>query len=204
MDYLIVFQLFIFIFSIIIHEISHGFVALKFGDTTAKDAGRLTLNPLPHLDLMGSIIFPFLFYYSAGFIFGWAKPVPINPLNLKDPRREGALIAAAGPLSNLSVALVIGLASQLVVVFYPGAEVAVDLLRRIVLINIFLAVFNLIPIPPVDGSRVLGAFLGPRGEAFMYNLERYGFLILIAFIFLGGIAFIVPIVNFLFRLFTGI
>ncbi len=204
MELTIIFQLVIFIFSIIIHEVSHGLVALKFGDTTAKDAGRLTLNPLPHIDLMGSIIFPFLFYYSAGFIFGWAKPVPINPLNLKDPRREGALIAAAGPLSNLSVALVIGLISQIVLIFFPGASIAVDLLRQIVLINIFLAVFNLIPIPPVDGSRVLAAFLGARGEAFMHNLERYGFIILIAFIFLGGISFIIPVVDLLFRLFAGI
>ncbi len=202
------FQLIILLFSVIIHEISHGLVAFRLGDPTAKLAGRLTLNPLKHLDPFGSFLLPVLLYIASGgsFMFGWAKPVPYNPHFLKDPKRGGGLIAVAGPLSNLSLALFFGTLSRVLSVTDISALPAalIPLLQMIVIVNIVLAVFNLVPIPPLDGSKVLFAFL-PEGEALWKTqafLERYGMIFLILFMFYG-FGFLVPLISFLFGLITG-
>ncbi len=207
MNYLTVllFQLFVLVFSVIIHEVSHGLMALRLGDTTARDAGRLTLNPLKHLDFFGSFIVPItLFLLSGGtLVLGWAKPVPYNPYNLKNPKLSAALIGLAGPLSNILVALIFGL---LIRVPLP-AELVVPLtlmafFNFIVFINVLLAVFNLVPIPPLDGSNILFSLMPRQLAAIQRFLERYGIFILIFFIFFG-FQFIFPVVYALYRLIVG-
>lgn len=208
MPVLLVFQLIILLFSVMIHEISHGLMAFRLGDPTAKLAGRLTLNPLKHLDPVGSFLLPFLLYTLSGgsFMFGYAKPVPYNPNFLKDPKRGGGLIALAGPTSNILLALIFGMLSRILFAIHPAflPEALVALLDLVVVMNLVLAVFNLVPIPPLDGSKVLFAFLPDtpsvwRAQAF---LERYGMFFLIAFMFYG-FGLIVPIISVLFRLITG-
>lgn len=202
---LIIFQLIVLIFSVMIHEISHGAVALKLGDQTAKRAGRLTLNPLRHLDPIGSFLLPLFLFLLGGPIFGWAKPVPYNPMNLRNPKAGAGLIGAAGPLSNILLAIVFGL-------FIRGLSsgtgteataVLITLLQMIVLINIALAIFNLIPIPPLDGSNILFALLPGRYYPIYQFLIRYGFYIIIFLIFFGGFNFIVPIIRGLYNLIVG-
>ncbi len=199
----IIFQLAILLFSVVIHEVSHGYAANALNDPTAKYAGRLTLNPAKHLDPFGSFLFPFMLYIisSGNFVFGWAKPVPYNPYNLKWPKWGPAVVGAAGPLSNLAVAVVFGIILHFV---FTGTTTAFSLiLSFIVYINILLAVFNLIPIPPLDGSKILFALLPPGAESFQQILERYGFIILIFFIFFG-FSLISPLIYSLFKLITGI
>lgn len=146
----------IIMFSAVIHEVMHGVAADWLGDPTARLAGRLTLNPIPHIDMVGSIILPVvLALSSASFLFGWAKPVPYNPYNLRPGRFSEAIVAAAGPLSNLAIALVVGAILQ----FAPVSEVLFALLFAIVLVNVMLFLFNLIPIPPLDGSKILASIL---------------------------------------------
>ncbi len=190
----VIFELIILLFSVILHEVSHGVVAYALGDTTAKDAHRLTLNPLPHLDLMGSLVVPVaLFVLSGGsLMFGWAKPVPYNPYNLKNPKIGGGLIAAAGPVTNVLIALFAS-ACLFAVRAFNLTFVQQELLQMVVLLNIFLAVFNLVPIPPLDGSKVLAAFLPNRAADALLSLERYGMILLLIFIFFG-FQLIVPIV----------
>lgn len=204
---LIVFQLLILLFSAVIHEVSHGFVADYLGDPTARLAGRLTLNPLKHLEWFGSFILPLMLYFISGgsFIFGWAKPVPYNPYNLKHPERDGGIIAAAGPVSNLIIAGVFSVIYRLSGgVFNQGALVTLpDLFGIIVLINILLMVFNLVPLPPLDGSKVLFALLGNRAYQFKAFLNQYGIFLLLIFIFFG-FQFIQPIISWLFQIFTGV
>ncbi len=198
---LLVFQLAVLIFSVIIHEVSHGLAALSLGDTTARDLGRLTLNPFKHLDLFGSIILPLtLFILSHGaFVIGWAKPVPYNPYHLKNPRRAAGLIGLAGPLSNLAIAGVFGL----VIRGFSGASPELGMaLSYIVFINILLAVFNLVPLPPLDGSNIFFALLPRSWYGIQQALSRYGFWLLIIFIFFG-FQLILPIVETVFRAFTG-
>lgn len=205
MAIVLIFQLLIFLFSVIIHEVSHGLVAFRLGDPTAKLAGRLTLNPIKHLDLVGSLVLPLSLYFLSGgsFIFGWAKPVPYNPIFLKDPKKGAGIIAAAGPISNLLVAVVFGVLSRILI----ASNISVPLLYLtqlfdvIILINIVLAVFNLVPIPPLDGSKVLFAFL-PENESTIkakYFMERYGMVILLIFIFYG-FGLLTPAISFLFNL----
>lgn len=202
---LIVFQLIVLIFSVMVHEISHGAVALKLGDQTAKRAGRLTLNPLRHLDPIGSFLLPLFLFLLNGPIFGWAKPVPYNPMNLKNPKTGAGLIGAAGPLSNILLAVVFGLFIRGLAASAggEGISILISLLQIIVIINIALAIFNLIPIPPLDGSNILFALLPSRYYPIHYFLTRYGFYIIIFLIFLGGFNFIVPIIGFLYRLIAG-
>lgn len=198
-----IFQLITLIASVIIHEVSHGFVAYRLGDSTAKDMGRLTLNPLKHLDFFGSFLFPLvLFLFGSPILFGWAKPVPYNPYNLKNPQRGGGLIAAAGPLSNLSVAVIFGFILK---IFSMSGIVDSPLflfLQIIILINISLAIFNLVPIPPLDGSKILFAFLPPRFLKAQIFLEQYGFMFLLLFIFFG-IRLIQPIISKIFMFLGG-
>lgn len=197
-------QIAILLMSVVIHEVSHGAMAYKLGDSTAKHAGRLTLNPIKHLDMWGSFLIPlFLVIISSPVLFGYAKPVPYNPYNLKNQRWGPAMVAGAGPASNLLVALVFGLSLR----FIPwGASIyafnLIQVFGLIAIINILLAVFNLIPIPPLDGSKILFAVLPHRFEYIQRALEQYGMFIIIFFIFFL-FQFIIPIVYFIFKLIVG-
>lgn len=200
-----IFLIAILIFSVVIHEVSHGVAANALGDPTAKNAGRLTINPIPHLDPIGSILLPgFLILMSqigsGGIIFGWAKPVPVNPANLRG-KYGSALVSLAGPASNLVLALIFGLALR----FLPIAELdpALALIfSYIVFLNILLAIFNLLPVPPLDGSHILFSFLPRSFDALRMFLSRYGIFVLlfIIFFFFG---FVTLIVNSVFSLITG-
>ena len=185
--------------SAIIHEYAHGWAADELGDPTARNAGRLTLNPLAHIDLWGTIIMPiFLLLISSGsFMFAYAKPVPYNPYNLKDQKWGSALVGAAGPLANLSVAIVFGL----LVRFLPISAFT-ELLAIIVYANILLMVFNLVPIPPLDGSKILFAILPDSMENLKINLERWGFFILMIFVFYF-FHWISPLIQWLYLLIVG-
>jgi Zn-dependent protease len=201
---ILIFYLIVLMFSVIIHEISHGYVAERLGDPTARLAGRLTLNPLRHLDFFGSFLLPILFYLVSGgaFVFGWAKPVPYNPYNLQNPKTAAGKIAVAGPISNLVIAIIFGL-----ILRGTGNLAASSLglfFSLIIYTNVLLAVFNLIPLPPLDGSKVLFALL-PAGETWyrIANfLEQAGVMLLLIFIFFG-FQLIVPIINFLFFIISG-
>jgi len=176
----------VFLLSIVVHESAHGLAALANGDSTAKDAGRITLNPLPHIDLFGSIIVPFVFLLSQGFkpnfLIGWAKPVPMNPFNFRRGKRSEVEVSLAGPVSNLALAFAFAVISR----FLPpwNSESNSLLVVRYMLvygmhINCLLAVFNLIPVPPLDGSHVLSAIL-PADAAFHYRkISGYGMWILV-------------------------
>jgi len=165
------------LFGLTIHEFSHGWVAWQLGDPTAKMMGRLTLNPLKHLDPIGTIA---LFLFR----FGWAKPVPIDPRNFRHPTRDMAISSLAGPAANLLTAGVSGLVLRVLLLFHVGGFI-VTLVSYFVLFNLILCFFNLIPIPPLDGSRLLYHLLPPNLAASYARLERYGFVILIGIIFLG-------------------
>lgn len=196
----VVFLVAVFLYSVVIHELSHGLMAHSLGDDTAKNLGRLTLNPIKHLDLFGSIILPFLTYYVAGVFFGYAKPVPYNPANLRDRKFGPAKVAFAGPASNFALAILFGLVLR----FLPSTvgPVFPDLLAVIVRINLLLAIFNLMPIPPLDGHWLLLTFLPDRFQAFKLFILRYGIIIFIFFlIFIFPIIF--PLINFLFRVIVG-
>lgn len=193
----LVFGVAILIFSVVIHEVAHGYSADLLGDPTARYAGRLTLNPIRHLDLVGSFIVPVLTSVAGGFIFGWAKPVPYNPFNIAKKHGD-AIVAIAGPLSNIVLAILGGIAMRFIAL--PGA--AVDILSFVVLINIILALFNLLPIPPLDGSKILFSFLPQRFDYIRESLERYGFFLVIIFVFFFW-RLLLPIIYWLFRLFTG-
>ncbi|MDP1853864.1 MAG: site-2 protease family protein [Candidatus Omnitrophota bacterium] len=187
----------IFFMAVVIHEFAHGWCAYKLGDPTAKYAGRLTLNPLAHIDPVGTVLLPLLLtVMRAPIIFGWAKPVPINFWNFKHPRRDMILVGLSGPLSNILLAFLVSLILKMTL-FSPFIR---QVLELFVVINLFLAVFNLIPIPPLDGSRVLVGLL-PRNLTFVIaRLEQFGMLILIVLIWLGLLDSIVwPIVNILIK-----
>lgn len=198
----IVFSIAVLIVSVVIHEFFHGYTAYILGDNTAKDAGRLTLNPFKHLDLFGSIIVPFLAYISAGFIFGWAKPVPYNPYNLKNQRFGPAIVAVTGPLANFFVAIFFGLALRYGGSFASLPSSFYEISSLIVLINLILGIFNLIPIPPLDGSKVLFAFLPERFLNIQIFFEKYGFFFILFFIFFL-FQYLTPIIEIAFRLIAG-
>lgn len=183
MEITIVFALIILLFSIIIHEIAHGSVAYSLGDSTAKDAGRLTLNPISHLDPVGSILLPVFLSILNLPIIGWAKPVPINPFNFNDQKWGELKVSIAGPLANFAVALIFGL----IVMFVSLPESFLEIASLVIIYNIALGVFNLIPIPPLDGSHILFALLGERFNNVKKFLYQYGFFILIFLVFFNGI-----------------
>lgn len=194
-----IFTLIIVLFSAIIHEVAHGYAALIQGDVTAKYEGRLTLNPIVHLDPIGSIIVPIILSISGLPVFGWAKPIPINPYNMKSKRWGEAIVAFAGPAVNIVIAILFAIVLRIVAL----PESAVYLISLIILINIVLAVFNLMPIPPLDGSKIVFALVPQKYEYIREYLERYSFLILIIFIFLGW-QLITPLVFGLFALISGV
>jgi Zn-dependent protease len=178
-----------FALAVIVHEVTHGWIAEKLGDPTARNAGRLTLNPLPHIDLVWTIIMPLLLYFSAGFIVGGAKPVPINPYNFKNPKRDMALSSLAGPGVNLLMAIAFAFLLRVVLppvinalppsLGGPAALPVALMLGAGVVINVALAVFNMIPIPPLDGSRIVYWLLPDKLAAAYYRLEPFGIFILI-------------------------
>lgn len=174
------------VFAITVHEVAHGWVAKKYGDNTAFMLGRLTLNPIKHIDLVGTIILPgLLLLTGTGFIFGWAKPVPVDARNFKNPRHDMAIVALAGPLANLSMAIGWALLARLGVII--GTDfISLPLIYTGIAgisINLVLALINLLPIPPLDGSRILTGIL-PDKLAWQYNqLERFGFIILLVLLY---------------------
>ena len=176
--------------AVTFHEASHGWVAWRLGDDTAKRLNRVSFNPFKHLDLFGTIILPALMLIGSGgrMMFGFAKPVPINPANLNNPRRDMVLVAAAGPISNLGLALLAALLLHTVIIFEGDfREWVVSNLINTVWFNILLFIFNLLPIPPLDGSRIAAGILPPTIAYNLLRFERFGFLIII------GIFFVIPL-----------
>ncbi len=203
------FAIIVLVFSAVIHEVSHGFIAEKLGDPTARLAGRLTLNPLKHLDPFGSVILPLLLsLLPGGIIFGWAKPVPYNPFNLKKPEKGAALIALAGPLSNLLIAAVLSVVYRLIPFFAMENQLLLTMggfISVIILINVILGVFNLVPIPPLDGAKVILPLIPDHARSFkrfFYEQNQYGWLLLIVFLFIG-LPLISPIIFGLYHFFIG-
>ena len=181
-----VFQIVVLIISVMAHEIAHGAVAYYFGDPTAKNQGRLTLNPLKHIDLFGSIILPVLLYITnSGFIFGWAKPVPYNPYNLKKRRLGEFCVSIAGIITNFLIAIVFAIFIRFALV-WGFSQPTIELITYIILLNITLGVFNLFPIPPLDGSKILFTLIPYRYERQLMAMEKYGIYILIIFIVFFG------------------
>ncbi len=197
------FQIAVLIMSVVIHEVSHGYAASALGDQTARWEGRLTLNPLKHLDPVGSFIVPAIAYLTAGVIFGWARPVPYNPYNLRPGRWSEAIVAAAGPLSNISIALIFGFVLRSGVTLGWASQSFIQISAVIVLINVVLAVFNLIPIAPLDGSKLLFALFPEKTASFRNFFERYGLWLVLFFIFFLW-QYLFPVIALLFKLITGI
>ena len=198
------------LFAIIIHEVAHGWMALKFGDPTARDAGRLTLNPLPHIDLFGTIIVPLLLFLSnTGFLFGWAKPVPVNPYNLRDPEKQMMWVAAAGPGANMIMAFACGTIIRILSLMSGGFQTSSPVLAVTVTMmmygmwwNLVLACFNLIPIPPLDGSKILMRFLPSRYQYYMMQMQSMGMFLLIGIIMIGS-ALNIPILGMIIHPFVS-
>ena len=201
------FHIAVLIFSVVIHEVAHGYAALALGDHTAEQEGRLTLNPLPHIDPFGSILLPAMGFFLGGVIFGWARPVPYNPYNLRNQKWGPAIVGAAGPAANVGLALAFGLMLR----FLPGAAASLPgafvfnfmmIAGTIALLNLSLAIFNLVPIPPLDGSKVLFVLLPYQWRGVAPFLEQYGFILLLFFIFFFS-GWLAPLIFFAFRVLTG-
>jgi Zn-dependent protease len=198
-----IFYVIILVMSIVIHEVSHGFVAEYFGDNTARDAGRLTLNPLPHLDIFGSILLPaVLVLIHSPFMFGWAKPVPYNPNNLSNRKWGTIAVAAAGVCANLLIAIIFGIIIRLT----SGVALQASfyfITSAIVIVNLALAIFNLVPIPPLDGSKILFSFFPDTISLKIFRYEQYSLILLLIFILFFS-NYLYPILAFLFHLITGL
>jgi len=194
----------ILIMSVVVHEVSHGLMANRLGDPTARLQGRLTLNPLKHIDMLGSIIVPILIYVMSHGTssFGWAKPVPFNPYNLKNKKQGEFLIALAGPVSNMLMAIIFGTIIRFSVSATNVSSPFIGVLSTIVGVNLVLAIFNLIPVPPLDGSKLLFSYLPLKYQRMRMRLENYGpiFVVLVVY-FLWQ--FILPVITYLFSLVTG-
>lgn len=200
--FILIFSIIILLFSIILHEIGHGYVACKLGDPTAKYAGRLSFNPLKHLDAMGSFFFPLftlILTGGRGPIFGWAKPVPINPYNFRDQEWGELKVAIAGPAMNLIVALVFGLSIR----FFSLPSLILEMFSVICIYNLFWMLFNLLPVSPLDGSHILFALLGSRAQELKMFMQQYGFFLLFLLVF-WGLDFIYPLVIKMYLLIVGV
>ncbi len=198
-----IFQIAILIMSVVVHEVAHGYAASMLGDQTARYAGRLTLNPIKHLDLIGSIVVPIiLVILKAGFIIGWAKPVPVNPYNLRNGRRGELIVAAAGPISNITIAVIFGIFIRIAVA-NGLSESLISISSIVVLINLVLAFFNLMPIPPLDGSKVLFSLLPLHMHYVREFLERYSLALVFVFIFFVW-RLLFPVIGWLFGILTGL
>ncbi|MBP9711687.1 MAG: site-2 protease family protein [Candidatus Pacebacteria bacterium] len=198
-----IFYIAILIMSIVIHEVSHGFMAEYFGDDTARNEGRLTLNPIRHLDIFGSILLPaFLVLSNAGFLFGWAKPVPYNPNNLRDLKWGTFWVAAAGVIANFFIAIIFGLIIRftLPLNFSPSFYSITSL---IVVVNLGLGIFNLVPIPPLDGSKILFSFLPRSLYPVLLFIEQYALILLLAFVIFFSNS-LYPILVYLYQALTGL
>lgn len=189
--------------AVMLHEIAHGYIANKLGDPTAKMLGRLTLNPIAHIDLFGTIIMPIMLYIftNGQFMFGYAKPVPINPDNFKNPKRDMALSAAGGPITNILIAFISAAILKYIIIPF-SAIMPLDVGKKIltpiammlessIFINIILASFNLIPVPPLDGGRVLAGLLPQRYSEMLSKIEPYGMIIVILIIITGIARFLI-------------
>lgn len=179
--------------SVILHEVAHGWVAEKLGDPTARDAGRITLNPLPHIDLWGTIIIPAVLAFTGAPVLGWAKPVPVRADRLRDPVKGMALVGLAGPAVNISLAIIAGRA---ILPLFDGATATsavvwtVTVMWALGIVNVVLAVFNLLPIPPLDGSRVVAPFVGTGGRRMLARIEPFGMLVVFALILVPGLSIV--------------
>jgi Zn-dependent protease len=187
------------LFAITVHEAAHGWVASKLGDRTALMLGRVTFNPIKHIDPIGTVVVPLATFFFVGFLFGWAKPVPVDWRNLRHPRRDMALVAVAGPGANLVMALFWGAMVKLGVLLLPdGQWIALPLIymgAAGILINVFLMVLNLMPLLPLDGGRVVNAMLPPKVAILFSRLEPFGLIILLALLITGLLgAILLPIV----------
>jgi Zn-dependent protease len=214
----LVISLFVLLFAITVHEAAHGWAAAKFGDLTAQSMGRVTLNPIAHIDPIGTVLLPLLLVIVGAPPFGWAKPVPVNPFNLRNPRRDNLWISAAGPTSNLTVAALALIGILVLKLFAPGVSVFLRsfllgrgslppgfhpleglalILFYGVLVNTYLAVFNLIPIPPLDGSGVVMGFLSEEAARTYDRIRPYGFIIIMGLIYLGLLQIIIRPIEYL-------
>lgn len=177
------------IFAITLHEVAHGLVATLKGDCTAKMLGRLTVNPIKHIDLIGTVIVPIALFMVGGFIFGWAKPIPVNPRNFKNPKKDMALVAIAGPIANLIMAIFWTVVLKVAVGYIPNdaypSEAIAYMAQIGIMVNLILAILNLIPLPPLDGSRVVSALLPGHLEYYYNKIEPYGFIILLLLLITG-------------------
>lgn len=197
-----VIQFAVVLFAISIHEAAHGWMANLFGDPTAKLQGRITLNPIAHIDLVGTIIFPLLLIAMGAPVFGWAKPVMVNPYNLRNPKRDHMFISAAGPGSNIlaSVAAIIifVILRRLNIITLMNPGIIALILFYLIVINIFLAIFNLIPIPPLDGSGIIEGLLKGQALESYQKIKPFGFIILIVIIYAGFLDILArPILRFI-------
>ena len=201
MNFNLIFILIVWLLALVIHEVSHGWVAESLGDSTAKDLGRLSLNPLNHLDPIGSVLVPlFLFLSGSPILIGWAKPVPVNPYNLRDKKYGMLKVALAGPLANFLVAVFFAL----VIRFLPPSALSlIALLQIIMTYNLLLGFFNLLPIPPLDGSQILFSLLPGKFSEIKDSLFKYGPLLLIFFVFFG-FRYLIIFVSFVSYLLLGI
>jgi len=191
----------VIVFSVVIHEYSHAFVANELGDPTAKNAGRLTLNPIAHIDPIGTVLIPLVLMFTSGAFLGWAKPVPFNPYNIRDPKGE-LKIALGGPVSNLALAGMVSLGFLAMRLIYPEISdntILISLTATVIYVNIFLALFNLIPIPPLDGSRILVSFLSYRARETFLSI---GFIGIIGALFVA-MMILPPIASIIFNILTG-
>lgn len=182
----ILFFIAVLIMSVVLHELAHGYAALYRGDPTAKYEGRLTLNPVSHLDPIGSFLVPLITYVAGGFLFGWARPVPYNPYNLRNPRFDEAFIAIAGPVTNICIAALAALAYRALAYsesMFSGVEAVSSLLIVTVVLNVGLAIFNMVPIPPLDGSKILFSLLPARLYHLRVQMESYALILFVFFVF---------------------
>ena len=173
----------VLLFSLTVHEMAHAWTADRLGDPTARMLGRVSLNPMVHADLIGTVVFPLVAMTTGAPLIGWAKPVPVNTSRLRHPRRDFMIVAAAGPLSNLAQAVIGAVLFRLLA--GSGSPVAAEVLLDVMRINVLLAFFNLIPIPPLDGGNVLAGLLPAAGASMLDRLRPYGFILLYALMFTG-------------------